>query len=441
LDNFLYLFEKSTGATFLPTKRTTVTMDDNSIAYNLWPKMAQGSIILQLDALFGTLFVLTWIHACRHRGNWEGSLLVVFLAVHTAIFEHCSLFLGGTHCHATSPLGRFANLTPCSSLNSILFYVPWIYTSIEGAWRLLLAVSIRRSSWNKFQSMLLIIVIPFLVGLLQFGFGVVYELQGPWNNFWSWPDYNGVIASSRERLGPWEGYSPLKVLLGAKNSHVEGVATIDWRGAFRVSEHAMVALEERIYGVPVLAPYFHFCYGFAWAAGLLFVYMSSGSALVGGSTESDDANTIARPSLYKIAIAGLQAPILFVIPIEMTRNLSHTLGVKYLIGVILSLALSSLLVAVVLQWLKTREGRDAKDLPKTNQTTFFAARNTTNSTDTGITTSDPLLFSISFLMHAFFAFLPFRSTVPTPNGLELLVATIGGLHLVAQYYCCMVVTQ
>ena len=45
------------------------------------------------------------------------------------------------------------------------------------------------------------------------------------------------------------------------------VATID-SGVFRVSQHAGSALTERIYMFPVLAPYFHFAFGFAWALGL-----------------------------------------------------------------------------------------------------------------------------------------------------------------------------
>merc|ERR1719162_232624 len=107
--------------------------------------------------------------------------------------------------------------TPCSSINSVLFYVPWTYTSIEAARRLNLHP----------------IAFPFAVGLLQFGFGAVYEMQGPYNSFWKWPDATGAIAES-PLLVPYDGYPPLAFLAKAKK-HGE-VATIS-SGIFRASQH------------------------------------------------------------------------------------------------------------------------------------------------------------------------------------------------------------
>ena len=100
----------------------------------LWPEMADGSTVAQLDVLFVLLASLTLIHAVYRRGALSGTAAVFFLLAHTAFFEHVSLFLGGTHCHATSPL--LPMVTPCSSVNSLLFYAPWIYTSLEAARRL-----------------------------------------------------------------------------------------------------------------------------------------------------------------------------------------------------------------------------------------------------------------------------------------------------------------
>ena len=141
---------------------------------DVFPGMATGPMVQQLDGLFISLTLLTLMHAVSKRGLLSGALLVAYLCGHTAAFEHMSLFLGGTHCHATSAI--LPMVTPCSSINSVLFYVPWTYTSIEAARRL-----------NVHP-----LAFPFAVGLLKFGFGAVYEMQGPWNNYWKWPDAAGT---------------------------------------------------------------------------------------------------------------------------------------------------------------------------------------------------------------------------------------------------------
>lgn len=265
----------------------------------LWPEMADESIIFQLDVLFSLLALLTWYHAISKRGFWQGSALIAFLVVNTILFEHTSLFLGGTHCHATSPI---AQITPCSSLNSILFYVPWIYTSVEAALRL----SLRHT-----------VCFPLVVGLLQFGFGTGYEMQGPLQNFWKYPDEHGVIAASVAALNDWEGYPPF--LPHARSNHE--IATIDAEGVFRVSRHAHQALEERLYEFPVLAPYFHFCYGLAWALSLVLV-----------------ARTISTGfSVRHYVLSSLPSMVLFIIPIEMTRTMAHTMEWSYSMGVVTSL--------------------------------------------------------------------------------------------------------
>ena len=372
----------------------TLTDDDK-----LWPEMASAAVVLQLDALFGVLAVLSWIHAASRRGVWKGTALVGFLAVHTALFEHLSLFLGGTHCHATSPL--LPAITPCSSVNSVLFYVPWIYTSLEAARRLRLHP----------------LAFPFAVGLLQFGFGVVYEMQGPTNHFWRWPeDESGIIAASPEWLASWEGYPPLAMLEDARRDHE--VATIDGGGVFRVSTHAGNALTERLFGFPVLAPYFHFAYGFAWAAGLVAAgALAAAPKPAAGVTTAMVAATTTSPSLIRIVIAGLNATICFVGPIELTRRLADSLGWPCRSGILLSLGISLVHVGLFADLFGPAEAPAAK------------AR---------YSTADPLLFFISFLMHAFFTSFPWRATTPTPPGLVTLVATVAALHLAAQWYCCFI---
>lgn len=115
----------------------------------LFPGMANAAEVFQLDFLYFGLTALTLMHAVSKRGLWAGTAVVVFHFAHTALFEHMSLFLGGTHCHATS--ATLPMITPCSSINSVLFYVPWTYTSIEAARRLNLHPA----------------AFPFAVGLLQ----------------------------------------------------------------------------------------------------------------------------------------------------------------------------------------------------------------------------------------------------------------------------------
>jgi hypothetical protein len=377
----------------------------------LWPDMAPAAVVLQLDFLFAILALLTLAHACALRGGLKGSTLVLFLAFHTACFEHASLFLGGTHCHATSAV--LPMITPCSSVNSVLFYVPWIYTSLEAARRLLATGRIH------------LLAFPFVVGLLQFGFGVVYEMQGPTNNFWNWPNpdtaiaNHGAIAESLKLLGPWENYPGLAALEDAKAQHA--VATIDASGLFAVSSHAQMALEERLFGFPVLAPYFHFAYGFAWALPLtLALTLSYGT-------------TTTIPSLTSIVVSGLHSTLLFIIPIELTRNITNAFGMPYRLGVPVSLGLS--LLPIVL--LKNRKRSETKTKTKKGSSSATAE----DADDDTSTNTDPLLFSISFLMHAFMVSFPWRAPTPTPSGLVLLVTTISTLHLAAQFYCCFVVAM
>ena len=344
----------------------------------LWPTMADESVVFQLDVLFVSLAVLTLVHAVKTKGIWTGSAVVVFMGLHTALFEHISLFLGGTHCHATSPV--LPKVTPCSSVNSLLFYIPWIYTSIEAATKLQLGS----------------LAFPFAVGLLQFGFGTVYEMQGPINNFWHWPEDSGMIADS-VLLQPFDGYPPLDFLKDAQEQ--KEVATII-DGVFSVSRHAQQALEERLFGFPVLAPYFHFAYGFAWAMGLVLF-----------------GNIAAKKgcSLFSIVISGLQSTIFFVAPIEITRQLTHALGLPYLLGVPLSLGLSSVPIYESLKHKKS------------------AAESSSSKSGA----PDWLLFSISVLMHAFMVSFHLRAPTPTPQGLVVLVTVIATVHLTAQYYCCI----
>lgn len=345
-----------------------------SEAEPLFPGMAKAEVVGELDALYIVLTLLCLLHAVAKRGLVSGIAITAFLAVHTAAFEHISLFLGGTHCHASS--ASLPMVTPCSSINSVLFYVPWTYTSIEAARRLDLHPA----------------ALPFAVGLLQIGFGAVYEMQGPSNRFWKWPDDAGVIASS-PLLKAWDGYPPFTAEVQQKRE----VASIV-NGVFRVSHHAGGALAERLFEFPLLAPYFHFAFGFGWATSLL----------VTGAVDSR-----APPSMLRFLIAGVLVLGLFLPPIWITRGLTEAAGLPLIHGVPISLALSTLPLLLF--------GR--KKLKKASTATKPSA--------------DALLFLISLGMHAFMvSFAWGRAPTPAPSGLIGLVTVTATLHLIAQMYCC-----
>ena len=65
-------------------------------------------------------FRLTVLHAVL---NNELVLAATFLLL-SVCTEQASIRLGGTHCHNTSPF----MFSTCSSWNSILYYVPWMYS-------------------------------------------------------------------------------------------------------------------------------------------------------------------------------------------------------------------------------------------------------------------------------------------------------------------------
>jgi hypothetical protein len=121
------------------------------------------------------------------------------------------------------------NFSECSSFNSIFYYVPWVYVCVISALRLT-GVS------NAF---------PWMTGAIFFGFCGVYELSGPLMQWWLWPKDNGITNGN---CTIWQygalGLNPNNLM---------------------VSTHAAEALEERIFGVPLLAPYFHCAFGFGIA--------------------------------------------------------------------------------------------------------------------------------------------------------------------------------
>ena len=73
-----------------------------------------------------TRTALTLLHAVSKRGLWAGSAVVALHFVHTALFEHTSLFLGGTHCHATSAILPMVQTHVGPSCSVVASYTVWV---------------------------------------------------------------------------------------------------------------------------------------------------------------------------------------------------------------------------------------------------------------------------------------------------------------------------
>jgi hypothetical protein len=127
--------------------------------------------ILGLDILIATTGFITFAHAAISGGK-QVALCIAILAVATLV-EQLSIQLGHTHCHADSPL---LMVSKCSSVNSIVFYLPWLYTSVFMADRM-------RQASNR-KGFIAHVLTAFKVGQLQLLFGIAYESLGPSMNWW-----------------------------------------------------------------------------------------------------------------------------------------------------------------------------------------------------------------------------------------------------------------
>jgi len=176
------------------------------------------------------------LHAATRPG--DPMLLVVILVV-AVMVEQASIWLGGTHCHATSDY----MLTACSSLNSVFYYVPWFYSCLLSTQRLGLS---RQAT-------------PLAAGVMLHGFCSVYELQGPSFGFWRWPDAASRAVAEGDFLTTYRGF------LG-------GTVVVDGVGGeppvLRTHPHAYHALETRWSSAPVMAPLYHVAMGVGFAMAL-----------------------------------------------------------------------------------------------------------------------------------------------------------------------------
>ena len=109
-----------------------------------WPW--ENGDVVAIDFLVLFMSVAAACHAVTHKklGLLASALL---LGVFT---EAGSIRAGGTHCHNKGLL----NFAYCSSANSVVYYMPWIYSSVTAADRL-----VGDSRW----------ALPWICGALTFG--------------------------------------------------------------------------------------------------------------------------------------------------------------------------------------------------------------------------------------------------------------------------------
>eukprot|EP00466_Bigelowiella_natans_P009115 jgi/Bigna1/133797/aug1.22_g8505 len=136
--------------------------------------------MLGLDAVISATFLLTFIHAAKNGISRVALFLALFVVA--LIVEESSINNGyvTTHCHDEATV----MITKCSSLNSVMFYVPWLYTSMMSAKRLGLP-------WWAY---------PSAAGLLQMLYGLPYEIQGPAFGWWKYTDQDIANGALTERV-------------------------------------------------------------------------------------------------------------------------------------------------------------------------------------------------------------------------------------------------
>jgi hypothetical protein len=126
-------------------------------AMDFWVPTKVDESIVWLDAVMFAVLLSSLVLALRRKGHL---MLLTSLLLLGVIIEQLSIQLGATHCHAPGLI----NLTPCSSLNSVFYYGPWMYLALLGA------SALGFSGWSQ----------PSAVATLQLLWGLVYEMQGDW---------------------------------------------------------------------------------------------------------------------------------------------------------------------------------------------------------------------------------------------------------------------
>lgn len=206
---------------------------------------APDSNVLGIDILVAMMVAVASLHAVQHR---QLSLFVASCLLGCGT-EFMAIRFGGTHCHNAGII----NFAQCSSVNSVVYYGPWIYSSVASALKLVGD----GSRWP----------LPWLCGAFAFGMCGIYEMQGPNMRWWRWPD------PATGHLVDFAG-EPFWQLKPTGDSMV-------------ITPHAGAALKERVWALsdptwpralPVMAPYFDMAFG--WGVGLvLWVAPSLGTVV------------------------------------------------------------------------------------------------------------------------------------------------------------------
>ena len=251
--------------------------------------------VYELDLLVLAMSALSCVHAYKHK-QWP--LIVAGFGLGLVV-EHASLRLGGTHCHQSGVL----DFAQCSSANSVVYYLPWVYSMVTIARRL-----VDESAWS----------FPLITGMCFFGMCGVYESQGPTMGWWLWPQPDMLVKAGCD-------------------TRQFGIPATDPRGLV-ASQHAYEALYTRVYGVPATAPYFHFAFG--W--GIAYAYQLLHH----------------RNTLLTALACCLLGPALGLIWDPPLRVLDYLIGVDQLSAVQGIMALAFALPMILGCPLKTAQARD-----------------------------------------------------------------------------------
>ena len=245
-----------------------------------------GSDVTQLDALVAVMCVFCVLHArsAAEDGLGGGWRLLLASALVGLITEFGAIRFGGTHCHHGS---AYANFAVCSSANSVLYYMPWIYSCVVSAVRLTGCDGEGGARW----------ALPWITGALTFGMCGVYEMQGPLMQWWEWPAVDTRLAADEAHP---RGHDWAPIWRFEHDGYGEG----DMRpgGPLLMAPHAAEALAERLWGFPVMAPFFDLFFGWGIGAAL---YLAPGAG-----------------TLPKVVVG----PFLALIWDPPVRLLEHTIG-------------------------------------------------------------------------------------------------------------------
>ena len=254
-----------------------------------------SAAIYELDALVLAMSALTVYHAFSDKDRLSIALLIAsgLLGFCT---EYASIHFGGTHCHATG----FLNFGEWSSVNSVFYYVPWVYVCIVSAKRL-------GGSSSNFA-------FPFMAGMLFFGMCGVYEMQGPLMKWWLWPDASGLVKGGAD---VWQ-------------------LTPDTRGLVS-TPHVIDALYERWHSFPVMAPFFHSAFGWGIATALMYTVPAFGAKFKLGKVMGAVA----------VLSSVLTGPSLAMAWDGVMRVFTNTLGLDRFVGVPVMMLLSFVLPMLV----------------------------------------------------------------------------------------------